>query len=62
MRVYTQMLHDKQVNTTPVLIVSQSNDFFFSHFFVQEDMETSKYVCRMCLARLKFYKINKSSL
>ncbi|KAF7201607.1 tyrosine-protein phosphatase non-receptor type 21 isoform X2 [Nothobranchius furzeri] len=27
-----------------------------------EDMETSKYVCRMCLARLKFYKINKSSL
>uniref|UniRef100_A0AAZ3QQN1 Tyrosine-protein phosphatase non-receptor type n=1 Tax=Oncorhynchus tshawytscha TaxID=74940 RepID=A0AAZ3QQN1_ONCTS len=27
-----------------------------------EDMETSKYVCRMCLARHKFYKINKSSL
>uniref|UniRef100_A0AAX7UTX2 protein-tyrosine-phosphatase n=1 Tax=Astatotilapia calliptera TaxID=8154 RepID=A0AAX7UTX2_ASTCA len=27
-----------------------------------EDMETSKYVCRMCLARLKFYKINMSSL
>uniref|UniRef100_A0A8C6VZF1 Tyrosine-protein phosphatase non-receptor type n=1 Tax=Nothobranchius furzeri TaxID=105023 RepID=A0A8C6VZF1_NOTFU len=26
-----------------------------------EDMETSKYVCRMCLARLKFYKINKSN-
>lgn len=25
-------------------------------------METSKYVCRMCLARLKFYKINMSSL
>lgn len=36
--------------------------FFFSFLFVQEDMETSKYVCRMCLARLKFYKINKSSL
>uniref|UniRef100_A0A7N8Y555 Tyrosine-protein phosphatase non-receptor type n=1 Tax=Mastacembelus armatus TaxID=205130 RepID=A0A7N8Y555_9TELE len=30
--------------------------------FQTEDMETSKYVCRMCLARLKFYKINKSSL
>ncbi|XP_072222234.1 tyrosine-protein phosphatase non-receptor type 21 isoform X2 [Leuresthes tenuis] len=29
--------------------------------FQTEDMETSKYVCRMCLARLKFYKINKSS-
>uniref|UniRef100_A0A8C9Z9F2 Tyrosine-protein phosphatase non-receptor type n=1 Tax=Sander lucioperca TaxID=283035 RepID=A0A8C9Z9F2_SANLU len=28
--------------------------------FQTEDMETSKYVCRMCLARLKFYKINKS--
>ena len=34
----------------------------FSLSFVQEDMETSKYVCRMCLARHKFYKINKSSL
>ncbi|XP_024124499.1 tyrosine-protein phosphatase non-receptor type 21 [Oryzias melastigma] len=30
--------------------------------FQTEDMETSKYVCRLCLARLKFYKINKSSL
>ncbi|XP_029686359.1 tyrosine-protein phosphatase non-receptor type 21 isoform X1 [Takifugu rubripes] len=30
--------------------------------FQTEDMETSKYVCRMCLARLKFYRINKSSL
>lgn len=30
--------------------------------FQTEDMETSKYVCRMCLARHKFYKINKSSL
>ncbi|XP_054652545.1 tyrosine-protein phosphatase non-receptor type 21 isoform X2 [Dunckerocampus dactyliophorus] len=30
--------------------------------FQTEDMETSKYMCRMCLARLKFYKINKSSL
>ncbi|XP_068194632.1 tyrosine-protein phosphatase non-receptor type 21 isoform X2 [Antennarius striatus] len=30
--------------------------------FQTEDMETSKYVCRMCLARLKFYKINRSSL
>ncbi|KAL7380804.1 hypothetical protein ABVT39_024347 [Epinephelus coioides] len=30
--------------------------------FQTDDMETSKYVCRMCLARLKFYKINKSSL
>ncbi|XP_049596429.1 tyrosine-protein phosphatase non-receptor type 21 isoform X2 [Syngnathus scovelli] len=30
--------------------------------FQTEDMETSKYVCRMCLARLKFYKLNKSSL
>uniref|UniRef100_A0A3Q3WUN2 Tyrosine-protein phosphatase non-receptor type n=1 Tax=Mola mola TaxID=94237 RepID=A0A3Q3WUN2_MOLML len=30
--------------------------------FQTEDMETSKYVCRMCLARLKFYKINISSL
>ncbi|XP_072313427.1 tyrosine-protein phosphatase non-receptor type 21 isoform X2 [Eucyclogobius newberryi] len=30
--------------------------------FQTEDMETSKYVCRMCLARLKFYKINKSTL
>lgn len=30
--------------------------------FQTEDMETSKYVCRMCLARLKFYKINKSNL
>lgn len=28
----------------------------------QEDMETSKYVCRMWLARHKFYKINNSSL
>ncbi|KAF7669234.1 hypothetical protein LDENG_00220850 [Lucifuga dentata] len=32
--------------------------------FQTEDMETSKYVCRMCLARLKFYNatFNKSSL
>ncbi|XP_019909842.2 tyrosine-protein phosphatase non-receptor type 21 isoform X3 [Esox lucius] len=30
--------------------------------FQTEDMETSKYVCRMCLARHKFYKINNSSL
>ncbi|XP_017272584.1 tyrosine-protein phosphatase non-receptor type 21 isoform X2 [Kryptolebias marmoratus] len=30
--------------------------------FQTEDMETSKYVCRLCLARLKFYKINKSNL
>ncbi|KAM4723323.1 tyrosine-protein phosphatase non-receptor type 21 isoform 2-T2 [Anableps anableps] len=30
--------------------------------FQTDDMETSKYVCRMCLARLKFYKINKSNL
>ncbi|XP_031435642.1 tyrosine-protein phosphatase non-receptor type 21 isoform X2 [Clupea harengus] len=30
--------------------------------FQTEDMETSKYVCRMCLARHKFYKINKNSL
>ncbi|XP_030574621.1 tyrosine-protein phosphatase non-receptor type 21 isoform X2 [Archocentrus centrarchus] len=30
--------------------------------FQTEDMETSKYVCRMCLARLKFYKINMSSI
>ncbi|XP_026858207.2 tyrosine-protein phosphatase non-receptor type 21 isoform X1 [Electrophorus electricus] len=30
--------------------------------FQTEDMETSKYVCRMCLSRHKFYKINKSSL
>ncbi|KAK7910537.1 hypothetical protein WMY93_015221 [Mugilogobius chulae] len=30
--------------------------------FQTEDMETSKYVCRMCLSRLKFYKINKSTL
>uniref|UniRef100_A0A665WCC8 Tyrosine-protein phosphatase non-receptor type n=1 Tax=Echeneis naucrates TaxID=173247 RepID=A0A665WCC8_ECHNA len=30
--------------------------------FQTEDMETSKYVCRMCLARLKFYKINKNNL
>lgn len=29
--------------------------------FQTEDMETSKYVCRMCLARLKFYKTNKST-
>uniref|UniRef100_A0A8C5HIW1 protein-tyrosine-phosphatase n=1 Tax=Gouania willdenowi TaxID=441366 RepID=A0A8C5HIW1_GOUWI len=29
--------------------------------FQTEDMETSKYVCRMCLARLKFYRINKST-
>ncbi|CAL1575975.1 unnamed protein product [Knipowitschia caucasica] len=29
--------------------------------FQTEDMETSKYVCRMCLARLKFYKINNST-
>lgn len=42
--------------------------FFFCFFFTspcfvpQEDMETSKYVYRMCLARLKFYKLNKSSL
>uniref|UniRef100_A0A6Q2XLB6 protein-tyrosine-phosphatase n=1 Tax=Esox lucius TaxID=8010 RepID=A0A6Q2XLB6_ESOLU len=28
--------------------------------FQTEDMETSKYVCRMCLARHKFYKINNS--
>uniref|UniRef100_A0A8C6SAK8 Tyrosine-protein phosphatase non-receptor type n=1 Tax=Neogobius melanostomus TaxID=47308 RepID=A0A8C6SAK8_9GOBI len=27
-----------------------------------EDMETSKYMCRMCLARLKFYKLNKKRL
>ncbi|TRY92489.1 hypothetical protein DNTS_028192 [Danionella cerebrum] len=30
--------------------------------FQTEDMETSKYVCRMWLARHKFYKINSSSL
>lgn len=30
--------------------------------FQTEDMETSKYVCRMCLTRLKFYKMNKSTL
>ncbi|XP_023208880.1 tyrosine-protein phosphatase non-receptor type 21 isoform X1 [Xiphophorus maculatus] len=30
--------------------------------FQTDDMETSKYVCRMCLARLKFYKTNKSNL
>ncbi|XP_030627519.1 tyrosine-protein phosphatase non-receptor type 21 [Chanos chanos] len=30
--------------------------------FQTEDMDTSKYLCRMCLARHKFYKINKSSL
>ncbi|XP_067099943.1 tyrosine-protein phosphatase non-receptor type 21 isoform X1 [Osmerus mordax] len=30
--------------------------------FQTANMETSKYVCRMCLARHKFYKINKSSL
>uniref|UniRef100_A0A674BPX4 Tyrosine-protein phosphatase non-receptor type n=1 Tax=Salmo trutta TaxID=8032 RepID=A0A674BPX4_SALTR len=30
--------------------------------FQTEDLETSKYVCRMCLARHKFYKINKSTL
>ncbi|XP_005169845.1 tyrosine-protein phosphatase non-receptor type 21 isoform X1 [Danio rerio] len=30
--------------------------------FQTEDMETSKYVCRMWLARHKFYKINNSSL
>uniref|UniRef100_A0A8C6SAK1 Tyrosine-protein phosphatase non-receptor type n=1 Tax=Neogobius melanostomus TaxID=47308 RepID=A0A8C6SAK1_9GOBI len=30
--------------------------------FQTEDMETSKYMCRMCLARLKFYKLNKSTL
>lgn len=30
--------------------------------FQTEDMETSKYVCRMCLARHRFYKINKSTL
>ncbi|XP_026789794.1 tyrosine-protein phosphatase non-receptor type 21 isoform X2 [Pangasianodon hypophthalmus] len=30
--------------------------------FQTEDLETSKYVCRMCLARHRFYKINKSTL
>ncbi|KAM9465857.1 tyrosine-protein phosphatase non-receptor type 21 isoform 2-T2 [Clarias gariepinus] len=30
--------------------------------FQTEDMETSKYVCRMCLARHRFYKINTSTL
>ncbi|KAA0711661.1 Tyrosine-protein phosphatase non-receptor type 21 [Triplophysa tibetana] len=30
--------------------------------FQAEDMETSKYVCRMWLARHKFYKINNSSV
>ncbi|XP_068614392.1 tyrosine-protein phosphatase non-receptor type 21-like [Brachionichthys hirsutus] len=30
--------------------------------FQTDDMETSKYVCRMYLARLKFYKINRNSL
>ncbi|KAM9354253.1 tyrosine-protein phosphatase non-receptor type 21 isoform 2-T2 [Pholidichthys leucotaenia] len=30
--------------------------------FQTDDMETSKYVCRMCLSRLKFYKINRNSL
>ncbi|XP_034051205.1 tyrosine-protein phosphatase non-receptor type 21 isoform X2 [Thalassophryne amazonica] len=29
--------------------------------FQTEDMETAKYLCRICLARLKFYKINTSS-
>ncbi|XP_048830076.1 tyrosine-protein phosphatase non-receptor type 21 isoform X2 [Brienomyrus brachyistius] len=30
--------------------------------FQTEDMETSKYVCRMCLSRQKFYKMNESCL
>ncbi|KAF5909608.1 tyrosine-protein phosphatase non-receptor type 21 isoform X2, partial [Clarias magur] len=30
--------------------------------FQTEDMETSKYVCRMCLARHRFYKINTNTL
>lgn len=54
---------DKWANSSPALIISSSavtSSAFFSS--AQEDMETSKYVCRMCLARLKFYKINKSSL
>ncbi|XP_061699927.1 tyrosine-protein phosphatase non-receptor type 21 isoform X2 [Syngnathoides biaculeatus] len=50
--------------------MSHNRSFFALEFlnreesvqFQTEDMETSKYVCRMCLARLKFYKINKSSL
>uniref|UniRef100_A0A803T5A0 Tyrosine-protein phosphatase non-receptor type n=1 Tax=Anolis carolinensis TaxID=28377 RepID=A0A803T5A0_ANOCA len=31
-------------------------------FFRQEDMETAKYVWRMCVARHKFYRLNKCSL
>nr|XP_023649628.1 tyrosine-protein phosphatase non-receptor type 21 [Paramormyrops kingsleyae]XP_023649629.1 tyrosine-protein phosphatase non-receptor type 21 [Paramormyrops kingsleyae]XP_023649630.1 tyrosine-protein phosphatase non-receptor type 21 [Paramormyrops kingsleyae]XP_023649631.1 tyrosine-protein phosphatase non-receptor type 21 [Paramormyrops kingsleyae]XP_023649632.1 tyrosine-protein phosphatase non-receptor type 21 [Paramormyrops kingsleyae]XP_023649633.1 tyrosine-protein phosphatase non-recepto len=30
--------------------------------FQTEDMETSKYVCRMCLSRQKFYKMNEGCL
>ncbi|XP_019728051.1 tyrosine-protein phosphatase non-receptor type 21 isoform X2 [Hippocampus comes] len=50
--------------------MSHNRSFFALEFlnreesvqFQTEDMETSKYVYRMCLARLKFYKLNKSSL
>ncbi|XP_047466810.1 tyrosine-protein phosphatase non-receptor type 21 isoform X2 [Mugil cephalus] len=68
----------KHKNTRPLLIfrwheinnMSHNRSFFALELsnreesvqFQTEDMETSKYVCRMCLARLKFYKINKSSL
>ncbi|XP_069008577.1 tyrosine-protein phosphatase non-receptor type 21 isoform X3 [Embiotoca jacksoni] len=68
----------KHKNTRPLLLfrwheinnMSHNRSFFALELanreesvqFQTEDMETSKYVCRMCLARLKFYKINKSSL
>uniref|UniRef100_A0A3Q1BLH7 Tyrosine-protein phosphatase non-receptor type n=1 Tax=Amphiprion ocellaris TaxID=80972 RepID=A0A3Q1BLH7_AMPOC len=66
----------KHKNTRPLLLfrwheinnMSHNRSFFALELanreesvqFQTEDMETSKYVCRMCLARLKFYKINKS--
>uniref|UniRef100_A0A3Q1EXP3 protein-tyrosine-phosphatase n=1 Tax=Acanthochromis polyacanthus TaxID=80966 RepID=A0A3Q1EXP3_9TELE len=68
----------KHKNTRPLLLfrwheinnMSHNRSFFALELanreesvqFQTEDMETSKYVCRMCLGRLKFYKINKSSL
>lgn len=35
---------------------------FIYLFILQEDMETAKYVWRMCVARHKFYRLNKCSL
>uniref|UniRef100_A0A3Q1GD36 Tyrosine-protein phosphatase non-receptor type n=1 Tax=Acanthochromis polyacanthus TaxID=80966 RepID=A0A3Q1GD36_9TELE len=68
----------KHKNTRPLLLfrwheinnMSHNRSFFALELanreesvqFQTEDMETSKYVCRMCLGRLKFYKINKSSI